>query len=100
VLEAATGVAAAHLRGAHLRLPGYGDGGPTLEIYTYEALSEHPGLAVTRPGWGHIAFQVPDVERALEVVVEAGGGRAVSWCYVTDPDGNIVELQHWTTRTE
>jgi hypothetical protein len=24
------------------------------------------------------------------------GGRRVTWCYVTDPEGNIVELQAWS----
>jgi catechol 2,3-dioxygenase-like lactoylglutathione lyase family enzyme len=64
---------------------------------------------VARPGWGHIAFAVPDVPRALDAVVAAGGGRVgeivtlqtadgrhVTWCYATDPDGNIVELQAWS----
>lgn len=108
-LDAATGLQDAHLTGAHLRLPGHGDAGPTLEIYSYDAMSEHPGPSVPRPGWGHIAFQVPDVEAALEAVRAAGGGRLgevvtlttsdgrrVTWCYGTDPDGNIVELQAWS----
>ena len=60
---------------------------------------------VDRPGWGHIAFQVPDVPAAVDAVVAAGGarfgeivamrtkdGRTVTWVYTTDPDGNIVEL--------
>jgi len=110
-LEAGTGVPDAHLEGVHLRLPGLGEDGPTIEIYTYDALGEHPGPAVTRPGWGHLAFQVPDVERALAIVIDRGGGRvgdivttptadgrAVTWCYATDPDGNIIELQRWTVR--
>jgi catechol 2,3-dioxygenase-like lactoylglutathione lyase family enzyme len=108
-LDAATGVRGAHLTGAHLRLPGGGDDGPTLEIYSYDELEPGPGTAVARPGWGHIAFAVPDVASALEAVVEAGGGRVgeivtlqtadgrrVTWCYATDPDGNIVELQAWS----
>ena len=35
-LSKGTGVPNAHLRGAHLRLPGYGENGPTLEIYQYD----------------------------------------------------------------
>jgi predicted enzyme related to lactoylglutathione lyase len=108
-LDAATGLAGAHLTGAHLRLPGHGDAGPTLEIYEYDVLLPHPGAAVDRPGWGHVAFQVPDVAAALATVQEAGGGRVgeivtlqtadgrhVTWCYATDPEGNIVELQAWS----
>lgn len=109
-LDAATGLRDAHLTGVHLRLPGHGDAGPTIEIYTYDALAPHPGPRVDRPGWGHVAFQVPDVPLAVEAVVAAGGsrrgdvittrttdGRQVTWTYAADPDGNIVELQAWST---
>jgi hypothetical protein len=34
-LERGTAVPGARLKGVHLRLPGFGDAGPTLEIYTY-----------------------------------------------------------------
>ena len=31
----------------------------------------------------------------IPMVVEADG-RHVTWAYVTDPEGNIVELQSWS----
>ena len=37
-LDAGTGLSGAHMRGVHLRLPGYGETGPTLEILNYAAL--------------------------------------------------------------
>jgi predicted enzyme related to lactoylglutathione lyase len=106
LLEAGTGIAGAHLRGAHLRLPGYGENGPTLEIFNYNILSKGGVKAVNRPGFGHIAFSVDDVEAAQQAILQ-GGGRTVgeivtlqvatgarnTWCYVTDPEGNIIELQ-------
>lgn len=108
-LDAATGLQDAHLTGAHLRLPGFGDSGPTIEIFSYDTLDPSPGTQVARAGWGHIAFQVPDVPAAVEAVLAAGGGRVgeiittktadgrrVTWGYTTDPDGNIVELQAWS----
>jgi catechol 2,3-dioxygenase-like lactoylglutathione lyase family enzyme len=108
-LEAGTGVAGARLAGVHLRLPGYGPGGPTLEIFSYVPQGDGEGAMVNRPGYGHIAFEVGSVEGAREQVVEAGGGavgevvclataagRRVTWCYVTDPEGNIIELQSWS----
>jgi len=107
-LEAGTGVRGAHLRGVHLRLPGYGDTGPTLEVFNYNILKDHPQTAVNRPGFGHIAFQVEDVEAARAEVLANGGqsvgeivtlqvsvGTEVTWCYVTDPEGNVIELQSW-----
>lgn len=108
-LDAGTAIPAAHLRGAHLRLPGYGDDGPTLEIFNYNVLEPRPTTAVNRPGFGHIAFGVNDVTAAQKAVLEAGGravgeivtlqvstGAKVTWCYVTDPEGNIIELQSWS----
>jgi predicted enzyme related to lactoylglutathione lyase len=105
-MEAGTGLPGAHLRGVHLRLPGYGETGPTLEIFTYERMPERPETAVNRPGFAHLAFSVADVVAAQAAVVTAGGravgevvttpvtGRGhITWCYVTDPEGNIVELQ-------
>jgi predicted enzyme related to lactoylglutathione lyase len=107
-LERGTAVVGAALAGVHLRLPGHGPNGPTLEIYTYERVLEALPPAANRPGWGHIAFGVDDVEQARMAVLEAGGddlgevvtlqtadGRRVTWCYQTDPEGNIVELQSW-----
>lgn len=108
-LSAGTGVANAALRGVHLRLPGGGPAGPTLEIYQYDPSHESLPKAADRPGFGHIAFVVPDVLAAREVVLAEGDGvlgetvtlrtadgRRVTWIYVTDPEGNIVELQSWS----
>jgi len=107
-LERGTAVPGAALAGVHLRLPGFGTDGPTLEIYTYEEQPDAEPPAANRPGWGHIAFAVDDVLQAQAAVLQAGGravgevvtlqtadGRRVTWCYLTDPEGNIVELQSW-----
>ena len=109
-LEAGTGIPGAELRGMHLRLPGGGDNGPTLEIFSYNHMEERPPTAVNRPGFGHIAFQVDDVTTARRDVLAAGGrsvgeivtlqivtGAKVTWCYVTDPEGNVIELQAWSS---
>src|SRR5262245_19923433 len=74
-LDAATGLPGAHLTGAHLRLPGHGESGPTIEIYQYDTVEGGRPPKVDRAGWGHVAFQVPDVTAALEAVQAAGGGR-------------------------
>jgi len=105
-LDRGTGIAGAELRGEHLRLPGHGPEGPTLEIFNYNILEKKPEAAVNRPGFGHIAFVVDDVAAAREAVLGAGGGalgevvtltnalgKRLTWVYVTDPEGNILELQ-------
>ena len=37
-LDQLTSLQNAHLSGVHLRLPGYGDDGPTLEIFSYNSI--------------------------------------------------------------
>jgi predicted enzyme related to lactoylglutathione lyase len=107
-LEAGTGIPGAHLRGIHLRLPGFDASGPTLEIFSYTPQENRSPTAVNRPGFGHIAFQVEDVPAACEQVLLEGGKKfgevvtltistsaRVTWCYMTDPEGNLIELQAW-----
>jgi predicted enzyme related to lactoylglutathione lyase len=92
----------------HLRLPGYGSEGPTLEIFQYNHQEERPKTAANRPGFAHVAFAVDDVEDAREAVLAAGGGTLgklvsveiagagkITLVYMTDPEGNIIELQKW-----
>jgi catechol 2,3-dioxygenase-like lactoylglutathione lyase family enzyme len=108
-LEAATRLADAHLTGVHMRLPGYQEAGPTLEIFSYDVLERRASTVINRPGFGHVAFSVDDVGSAREEVLRAGGrpvgdivtlqtsdGRKVTWCYVTDPEDNLIELQSWS----
>ena len=108
-LEEATCLSGAEIHGVHLRLPGYGDTGPTLEVFTYNPSHVRPETAINRPGFAHIAFAVDDVPAARDAVIAAGGhdlGKLVSvnvpdagqitFVYVTDPEGNIIELQKWS----
>ena len=75
-------------------------------IYEYDDHLPHPAPSVPRPGWNHVAFQVPDVAATLDAVVATGGGRVGEvvttqtrrWSArdlvlpATDPEGNLVEL--------
>lgn len=108
-LDKGTGIPLAHLRGVHLRLPGWGENGPTLEIYQYDEMAEKPEPLANRLGLGHIAFLVDDVAAIREKVLQHGGrdlgqiahtvvpgvGR-LTFVYLTDPEGNILEIQHWS----
>jgi catechol 2,3-dioxygenase-like lactoylglutathione lyase family enzyme len=89
-----------------LRLPGHGEHGPLLEVMQYDPPTPRADAALLAPGYGHVAFEVDDVEGARRRVVAAGGspvagivtvpypaGGRLSWCYVRDPEGNVVELQ-------
>ena len=107
-LEESTGVSDAEIEGIHLRLPGYDRDGPTLEVFSYNHAQERSSTATNRPGLAHIAFAVEDVDAAREAVVSAGGGvvgktveveiagaGTITFVYVTDPEGNVIELQRW-----
>jgi catechol 2,3-dioxygenase-like lactoylglutathione lyase family enzyme len=106
-------VSGARIEGIHLRLPGHGPRGPTLEIFGYNDQAARPETAINRPGLAHLAFGVDDVQQMLQAVLDAGGGRVgelvsvdvpgvgtIDFVYVTDPEGNIIELQHWSQSGE
>ena len=104
-LDKALNLKEAHITGIHLKLPGYTDG-PTLELFQYdeEAIGVYP--YPNTPGYGHLAFNVPDVQETAEIIIENGGewvgelteveiegyGRLV-FAYMRDPEGNIIEIQ-------
>ena len=103
-----TGIPGAHLFGEHLALPGFDEGGPTLEIFGYDAVLSHTAGAVNASGFTHIAFAVDDVAEKLQQLLAYGGGqigelveshyadgRTITVVYATDPEGNIIELQSW-----
>ncbi len=106
-LEKGTGIKSARVTGIHLRLPGYGNNGPTLEIFQYSENLLKSSPAANREGFGHIAFEVDDVYIAVQKVIQHGGskvgeivsveidGKNITFSYLADPEGNIIELQAW-----
>jgi predicted enzyme related to lactoylglutathione lyase len=113
-LDSLTGIKNAHIQGEHLLLPGYGENGPTLEIFSYEGTPEprsgdaENNKLINAPGLAHIAFAVDDVEATLELVKKNGGspigelvsqkypkGKTGTFVYCKDIEGNIIELQNW-----
>jgi glyoxylase I family protein len=86
-----------------LRLPGRGDRGPVLELYSVEG--PVPDDWSYHPGSGQIALEVDDLELAIGRVIAAGGnklGEVVEWeapsgasarfVYMRDPEGNIIDV--------
>ncbi|MEL6803310.1 MAG: VOC family protein [Bacteroidota bacterium] len=107
-LAQGTGLRGAKLEGAHLRLPGHGPNGPTLEIYQYDPVEPLEAILPNRRGFGHIAFEVEDVKSIAKSVEAYGGslqGRitkrkvegvgTITFVYARDPEGNLIELQSW-----
>jgi catechol 2,3-dioxygenase-like lactoylglutathione lyase family enzyme len=109
-LDRATGLKNAKLEGVHLRLPGHGSNGPTLEIFTYQELQTCEPVMANHAGFTHIAFEVDDFDSVYEAAIDKGatdlgrpteklieGVGTLKFVYFRDPEGNIVELQSWTS---
>lgn len=107
-LDKCLGLENAQLQGMHLRLPGCGGNGPTLEIYSYEEMEENLPTIPNRKGYGHLAFEVEDVAEVLQKVLDNGGSKQgeiseklvagvgyITLIYAKDPEGNIIEIQNW-----
>lgn len=107
-LDKMTGITNAHIVGEHLCLPGYGEDHPTIEIFSYDEMSEAAAPQINRCGLAHLAFEVDNVNETLEAVIREGGsqlgelveaeyedGKRAVFVYATDCEGNIVEIQSW-----
>lgn len=108
-LDQATGLEGAALKGAHLLLPGHGENGPTLEIFTYQEMVDKEPLFANHTGFAHIAFEVEDVDKVLELAKTFGASDlgkiterkienagTLRFVYFRDPEGNIVEILSWS----
>lgn len=107
-LDHATGLENAALEGVHLLLPGHGQNGPTLEIFSYRNRQAGEPVMANHVGLTHTAFEVDDVDRTLNLAIKNGGRLLGSvterriegvgdlkFVYFRDPEGNIVEIQSW-----
>lgn len=87
-----------------LRLPGRGDHGPVLELYSIGG-GEMPDDWHYQPGQGQMAFEVDDVDVKAAALVDKGAtmlGEPVDWVgpsgstarfvYLRDPEGNIIDI--------
>jgi len=107
-IENATGITNVRIEGIHLKLPGYGSNGPTLEIFQYNKTDEENRLKINSWGFAHLAFAVDNVELKVKEITHYGGNPVgelvireiedvgkLTFQYVTDPEGNILEIQKW-----
>tara|TARA_B100000686_G_C16027779_1_gene589120 strand:- start:270 stop:551 length:282 start_codon:yes stop_codon:yes gene_type:complete len=91
-----------------MRVPGHGENGPTIEIFSTSLEREGSPKRLTRPGFSHVAFEVDDIESKRAqvkslggddygelVTIDIPGAGTLTLLYMSDPEGNIVELQKW-----
>lgn len=99
-IETVVGQKGVVIEGEHIEVPGYGEGGPTLEIFGYKPDGTQGPLKVYDYGFAHICFQVEDVAATLRKILEHGGSILSTYedpfsercVYTKDPEGNIVEI--------
>jgi len=111
-VEKGTGVPGADFTRIHLRLPGAKEHGTELEIIQYSKAAEDTAPpAANRTGLRHLAFEAGNPEELhglYDRVIEIGGGKlgeisereieglgTVTFVYMTDLEGNIIELVTW-----
>jgi lactoylglutathione lyase len=75
------------------------DGGHEIELNYYPEGSKYYSSYVPGEGLDHIAFQVEDLDKALEEAKKAGypsvleiKGKTSRWAYIQDPNGIYIEL--------
>lgn len=107
--ERLTGIKGARAVGEHIALPGYPEGGPTFEIFTYSVPAEEGPLPINGYGFAHVCFEVDDVDEVYDRFVKAGGTiygeKIVRYypdrdgtniiIYGRDIEGNGVEIKKW-----
>ena len=107
-VDALTGIEEVRVQGRHLRVPGHGEDGPTIEIFSFSENGQDYPKPLNRPGFAHVAFEVDDIENKREqiknlggddygdlVTIDIAGAGKLSLINMTDPEGNVVELQKW-----
>ena len=111
-LAKGTGVGGASICRVHLKLPGQESGGTLLELIEYsDTVDDFTEPAANRTGLRHIALETGSAEELVKLrdsVLEHGGAGlgeltekvidglgTVTFIYMTDPEGNIIELIHW-----
>ncbi|MEN6327110.1 MAG: VOC family protein [Syntrophomonas sp.] len=87
----------------------YGENLPTREILSYNYPDEDHSKGLNGMGLAHLAFEVDDIDSALEKIKQEVGspvGELVkaeypnnvnaTFVYARDIKGNIIELQNWS----
>lgn len=108
-VDKGAGLQNVNMKTINLQLPGYGDDGPKLELFQYsDMVDREQEFPANRQGIRHLAFSVDNVEEVVNKAIDNGGKKlgeisekefssgTLTFVYITDPEGNIIEVQKWT----
>ncbi len=102
-IDKGMGLSRARVYSVWLTFPG--NDSPFLEIHQHADAFQAEEPPVDRPGYGHLAFEIPDIQATYASILRAGGRalgevtnlgdvqRPLLAVYVRDPEGNIIELE-------
>ncbi|MGJ4788227.1 VOC family protein [Leptospira koniambonensis] len=94
-IEDLTGIQGVEIKGRHLPLPGYEEGGPTFEIFTYNNFSTRGPLDKSDTGRIAVGFRISDLRSSVNKVLEEGGIKLEeqgNTAILKDPEGNLILL--------
>ncbi|PKA14688.1 VOC family protein [Leptospira haakeii] len=92
-IENLTGLTEIEVKGRHLPLPGYEEGGPTFEIFSYNKFSKIGPLDKSDTGRIAVGFRVSDLRSSVKKILEEGGVLLEEKDNTTifkDPEGNLI----------
>lgn len=92
-IENLTGIKGIEIKGRHLPLPGYDEGGPTFEIFTYNNFSKKDPLDKYDTGRIAVGFRVLDLRSSVKKIIREGGillEEKDDTAILKDPEGNLI----------
>lgn len=102
-IENLTGLKGIRVQGRHLPLPGYSEGGPTFEIFTYNRFSKRGPLQFSDTGRVAVGFRVSDVNALTRKILQEGGTlvkeKEGDTAILQDPEGNLFLLAPKKSKT-
>jgi catechol 2,3-dioxygenase-like lactoylglutathione lyase family enzyme len=109
-LDRAVNLKNAEINSIELTLPGYDEGYPYLEIFSYSDITLRESWSSNTTGYSHLSFEVEDVDLIYNKAILNGAQKygeltkkefksgTLTFVYIKDPDGNIIEIENWTEK--
>lgn len=109
-LDKAVNLKDAEITSVELALPGFSETYPYLEIFSYNDSIQEGAKSSNTTGFSHLSFEVEDVRSIYDKAILNGALKygeltkkefksgTLTFVYIKDPDGNIIEIENWTAK--